>query len=74
MSTDGDDPTGDTQITAVEMAIRFVAAQPGGAGKILSAHCRRPNGLCAGCAATPTRWPCPVGRIATDAIGRDRRR
>jgi hypothetical protein len=56
------------------MAIRFVAAQPGGASKILSTHYRRPNGLCAGCAATPTKWPCPVGRIAATALARDRPR
>jgi hypothetical protein len=74
MSADGDDPTGYTRISGVETAIRFVAAQPDGAGRILSVHYRRTNGLCAGCTATPISWPCPVGRIATDALGYDRQR
>ena len=59
-------------MSAIETAIRFVAAQPGGAGKILATHFRRANGLCAGCTATPTRWPCPVSGIATNALTCDR--
>jgi hypothetical protein len=43
MSTGGDEPTGGARISGIEMAIRFVAAQPAGAGKILTVHYRRPE-------------------------------
>jgi hypothetical protein len=50
--------------TAVEFAALFVAAQKGGAERILQRHYPTPNGLCAGCLATPTDYPCQAARIA----------
>jgi len=57
-----------TAVSVIEVAVRFVASQPGGAGRILTIHYRRPNGICAGCSTTPVRWPCAAARIATDAV------
>jgi hypothetical protein len=48
-------------------AVAFVAAQPGGPARLSALHQAQPNGLCAGCVATPTRWPCSVARIAVAA-------
>ena len=53
---------------AVEMAARFVAAQVGGPARILALHHRRDDGYCAGCATTPTRWPCTAAAIARASL------
>ena len=45
-------------VTVIEAAIRFVAAQPDGAQRILGVHRRGRNGTCSGCATTLIRWPC----------------
>jgi hypothetical protein len=55
-------------VHAVEVAALFVAAQVGGAARILSLHQRREDGYCAGCATTPTRWPCKVAGIASASL------
>ncbi len=51
----------------VEAAIAFVAAQPGGALRLLRKHRRGSDGYCVGCVAVPTKWPCTAARIATAA-------
>ncbi len=48
----------------VEFATYFVATQAGGVERILHRHYPMPNGLCAGCLATPTEYPCLAARIA----------
>ena len=48
-------------------AAAFVAAQPDGPARLSALHHRQPNGLCAGCLATPTRWPCGTATIAATA-------
>jgi hypothetical protein len=55
-------------MAAVELAAHFVAAQQGGAERILRLHHPTSNGLCAGCLATPTDHPCQVARIAERAL------
>jgi hypothetical protein len=52
------------RISGVEFAAYFVAVQPGGAERIFRRHHPMPNGLCAGCLATPTVYPCQAARIA----------
>jgi hypothetical protein len=54
-------------VSVIEAAIRFVAAQPEGAQRILGLHRRGNNGICTGCATTPVRWPCAAGKIAIEA-------
>jgi hypothetical protein len=51
-------------MNAVEFAVYFVATQKDGAERILQRHYPTPNGLCAGCLATPTDYPCLAARIA----------
>ena len=51
----------------LETAVAFVAAQPDGPARLSALHHLLPNGLCAGCVATPTRWPCGAARIAAAA-------
>jgi hypothetical protein len=53
------EPTSD-----VEYAAYFVAIQVGGVERILRRHYPMPNRLCAGCLATPTKYPCQAARIA----------
>jgi hypothetical protein len=51
--------------SAVAAAIEFVAAQAGGAERILKLHYSLPDsGMCAGCRVVPTRHPCTAARIA----------
>jgi hypothetical protein len=51
-------------VSGVEFAAYFVAVQADGAERILRRHYPMPNGLCAGCLATPTVHPCQAARIA----------
>ena len=51
-------------MTAVEFAAHFVATQEDGAERILRRHHSTPNGLCAGCLATPVAYPCQAAQIA----------
>ena len=60
--------TAHEHVHAVEVAALFVAAQVGGAARILTLHHRREDGYCAGCVATPTRWPCTVAGIARASL------
>jgi hypothetical protein len=48
----------------VEYAIYFVAANEGNVERIQARHYAAVNGLCAGCVATPTEYPCQIARIA----------
>jgi hypothetical protein len=50
--------------SGVEFAAYFVAVQAGGVERIRHRHHPTPNGLCAGCLATPTMHPCQAARIA----------
>lgn len=56
------------RLDVIQTAVWFVATQSGGPARILAAHHRLPDGYCAGCLATPMRWPCTVAAIATNAI------
>jgi hypothetical protein len=51
-------------------AVDFVAAQPGGAERILRVHAKRSDGMCSGCTVALTRYPCQVARIALIARAR----
>jgi hypothetical protein len=51
-------------VSAVEFAAYVVAVQEGAVQRIFQRHHPTPNGLCAGCLATPTAYPCQVARIA----------
>jgi hypothetical protein len=53
--------------SGVDFATYFVAVQSGGVDRILGRHHPMPNGLCAGCLATPTVYPCKVAHIAESA-------
>jgi hypothetical protein len=55
--------------TCIAAAVAFVAAQPDGSRRALARHRRLPNGACAGCLTTPTRWPCTIATIARLAEG-----
>jgi hypothetical protein len=48
----------------VDAAIEFVAMRPDVRARILARHYALENGICAGCAASATRHPCLVQRIA----------
>jgi hypothetical protein len=52
------------KMSAVEAAIEFVAMRPNGPERILRLHYAMRSGLCAGCSATPTRYPCLAAHIA----------
>lgn len=58
------------QTSAVEAAIEFVATQPAGPEKMLNRHYPRRGGMCAGCVAKPTRYPCQSARIGQLAAKR----
>jgi hypothetical protein len=51
-------------VSGVEFAVFFVAVQARGPERILRRHHPMPNGLCGGCLATPTVYPCQAARIA----------
>jgi hypothetical protein len=51
-------------VSAVEYAAYVVAVHEGAIQRIFQRHYPAPNGLCAGCLATPTAYPCQVARIA----------
>jgi len=59
-----DETTTAEPTSGVEFAAYFVALQPGGVERILRRHYAMPNGLCAGCLARPTMYPCQAARIA----------
>lgn len=49
----------------VHSAIRFIADQFGGPGRVLAHHRTTANGLCAACSsARPVRWPCSIAAMA----------
>jgi hypothetical protein len=68
----------------IGVAAAFMAAEPGGAQRVLGVHRRQPDGWCSGCIYRPVRWPCPAAHIALHAAriqeatgapaGHDRRR
>jgi hypothetical protein len=49
---------------AVDAAIEFVAMRSEGPARILMLHYPLSNGICAGCTASATRYPCLAARIA----------
>jgi hypothetical protein len=52
----------------VQSAIRFIAGQFGGPGRVLARHRTTVTGLCAGCSsARPVRWPCSIAAMALQA-------
>ena len=52
----------------VESAIRFIAEQFGGPGRVLAHHRTTVSGLCAACSSVShVRWPCPVAAMALQA-------
>jgi hypothetical protein len=56
-----------TRKSCIDAAADFVAAQPGGAHRILDRHRRDPSGNCSGCRHAPTPWPCTLTTIARSA-------
>jgi hypothetical protein len=49
----------------VHSAIRFIADQFGGPGRVLARHRTTVTGLCAACSsARPVRWPCTIASMA----------
>ena len=54
----------------IDAAIEFVAMRPDVGARILARHYALGNGICAGCAASATRHPCLVQRIAVLACRR----
>jgi hypothetical protein len=49
----------------VESAIRFIAEQFGGPGRVLAHHRTTGSGLCAACASVRhVRWPCTLAAMA----------
>lgn len=60
-------PPRQNRLDVIQTAVWFVATQAGGPARILAAHRRLPDGICAGCVTTPTRWPCTAAAIAVTA-------
>jgi hypothetical protein len=52
---------------AVDAAVEFVAMRPDGPQRILAHHYPTESGICAGCLASATRYPCQAARIAEAA-------
>ena len=53
--------------SVIDIAVRFVADQPGGVDRMLARHYLLPDGLCAGCVTNLTRWPCFAANLALSA-------
>ena len=53
--------------SVIDVAVRFVAEQPGGVGRMLARHRQLADGQCAGCVTSLTPWPCSVASIALSA-------
>jgi hypothetical protein len=52
----------------VHSAIRFIAEQFGGPGRVLARHRTTVTGLCVACSsARPVRWPCSIAAMALQA-------
>jgi hypothetical protein len=52
----------------VDSAIRFIADQYGGPGRVLAHHRTTVSGLCAACSSVrPIRWPCSLAVMALQA-------
>lgn len=54
----------DNDTSPVEVAVAFMATQPGGPERTLAQHRHLSNGLCSGCLHRAVAWPCSVARIA----------
>ncbi|WP_219414050.1 hypothetical protein [Pseudonocardia nigra] len=50
--------------SVVDIAVQFMAQQPGGAERVLALHRPLADGLCAACLTTVTRWPCSIASLA----------
>jgi hypothetical protein len=58
----------------VHSAVRFIADQFGGPGRVLARHRTTANGLCAACSSVrPVRWPCSIAAMALQAELRQKR-
>jgi hypothetical protein len=58
----------------VHSAVRFIADQFGGPGRVLIRHRTTANGLCAACSSVrPVRWPCSIAAMAMQAELRQKR-
>jgi hypothetical protein len=52
----------------VDSAVRFIADQFGGPGRVLAVHRTTASGLCAACSSIrPVRWPCSIAAMALQA-------
>jgi hypothetical protein len=52
----------------VDSAIRFIAEQFGGPGRVLAHHRMTASGLCAACSSVRhVRWPCSLAAMAVQA-------
>jgi hypothetical protein len=49
-------------------AVRFIADQYGGPGRVLARHRTTASGLCAACSSVrPVQWPCSIAAMALQA-------
>jgi hypothetical protein len=54
-----------SELDPVHSAIRFIADQFGGPGRVLAHHRTTGSGLCAACSSVrPIRWPCSIAAMA----------
>jgi hypothetical protein len=52
----------------VESAVRFIADQFGGPGRLLARHRTTASGLCTACSSVRyVRWPCSIAAMALQA-------
>lgn len=58
-------------VECIDIAARFLAAQPGAVERALAKHRRGDDGRCTGCVSTLTWWPCATASIAMRAAGKD---
>jgi hypothetical protein len=51
----------------IDVAARFLAAEPGAVERAFEAHRRQSDGRCTGCRTRPVTWPCSTASIALAA-------
>lgn len=54
--------------SVIDMAVQFMAQQPGGPERALALHRRLQDGACNGCLTIPATWPCSVANLALLAL------
>lgn len=51
----------------IDVAVEFLARQPGAVDRALAMHQSDSGGWCTECRVTPVRWPCTTAGIALRA-------